>query len=159
MPIFTEDTPLGKISISERNGRVNALYFENQEKPVNAMVAKTLTLEKAFRQLDEYLTGRRKKFYIELAPVGTDFMHQVWQELLSIPYGQMRSYSDIAKAVGKPTATRAVSQANNKNPIPIFIPCHRVVGNNGEFVGYAGGVNIQKALLDIEKKKLAASCL
>lgn len=159
MPLYTEKTALGDISISERNGRINGLYFQGQELPKNAMIAKTMTLEKAFRQLGEYLEGRRKKFYLELAPVGTEFMHLVWQQVMAIPYGETRSYSEIAKAAGKPTATRAVGQANNRNPIPIFIPCHRVLGANGDLVGYAGGLDIKNQLLELEKKKIAASML
>lgn len=159
MPLYTEKTVLGDISISERNGRISGLYFEGQELPKNAMIAKTMTLEKAFKQLNEYLEGRRKKFYMELAPVGTEFMHLVWQQIMAIPYGETRTYSDIAKALGKPTATRAVGQANNKNPIPIFIPCHRVIAADGGLIGYAGGLDRKLQLLELEKKKIAASVL
>lgn len=159
MPIFSQDTALGKITISERNGRVNGLYFGDENLPERALVAKTLTIEKAFKQLDDYLLGRRKKFYLELAPVGTDFMHSVWQQLLSIPYGETRTQLDIARILDKPTATRAVSRANNQNPIPIFIPCHRVVGANGSMLDYSGGADIKKKLLEIERFKMKASCL
>lgn len=159
MPIFSQDTVLGKITISERHGRINGLYFGDDKLPERALVAKTITLEKAFKQLDEYLAGRRKKFYLELAPVGTEFMHSVWQELLAIPYAETRTFLDVARSIKKPTATRAVGRASDSNPIPIFIPCHRLIGTDGSLVGYAGGLDNKKKLLEIENLKMKASCL
>ena len=100
--------------------------------------------------LKEYLEGKRKEFDIEINPKGTDFQKMVWKELLKIPYGETRSYKDIAARVNNPKGSRAVGMANNKNPIPIIIPCHRVIGSNGNLTGYAGGVNIKEKLLRIE---------
>ena len=107
-------------------------------------------IEETITQLNEYFEGKRKEFTIELSLKGTDFQKQVWNELLNIAYGQTASYSDIAIAVGNPKAVRAIGNANNKNPIPIIIPCHRVIGKSGKLVGYAGGLDIKVALLKLE---------
>ncbi|WP_434405164.1 methylated-DNA--[protein]-cysteine S-methyltransferase [Sphingobium sp. DN12] len=102
-------------------------------------------------QLSEYFTGQRQRFCVPLHFQGTDFQRQVWAALLDIPYGETRSYADIARAIGRPTATRAVGAANGRNPISIIAPCHRVVGSNGALTGFAGGVETKKYLLDLEK--------
>ena len=107
-------------------------------------------IEETVAQLNEYFEGKRKYFTIKLSPKGTNFQKQVWNELLNIPYGKTASYSDVAIAIGNPKAVRAIGNANNKNPIPIIIPCHRVIGKNGKLVGYAGGLDIKKALLKLE---------
>ncbi|MDO5305693.1 MAG: methylated-DNA--[protein]-cysteine S-methyltransferase, partial [bacterium] len=93
---------------------------------------------------------KRTVFNLKLAPKGTPFQKKVWAELLKIPYGKTVSYQDIAVSIGNPDACRAVGMANNKNPIPIFIPCHRVIGKNGNLTGYAGGLDCKQALLEIE---------
>ncbi|HIR02071.1 MAG TPA: methylated-DNA--[protein]-cysteine S-methyltransferase [Candidatus Aveggerthella stercoripullorum] len=102
-------------------------------------------------ELQEYLAGKRTAFDIPLAPAGTDFQRAVWKALQNIPYGQTRSYADIAAVVGNPKATRAVGSANNRNPIAVLIPCHRVVGANGKLTGYAGGLALKQRLLDLER--------
>ena len=112
--------------------------------------------ESAIEQLNEYFTGKREEFDLPLAPSGTPFQQKVWAELKKIPYGQTRSYKDIAHAVGSDNAYRAVGMANNKNPIAIVIPCHRVIGSDGSLTGYAGGIDIKKSLLDLEAKYLTA---
>lgn len=104
-------------------------------------------------QLSEYFTGTRRYFEIPLAPVGTDFQQRVWQALLTIPYGTTASYQDIAVQIGQPLACRAVGGANNKNPLPIVIPCHRVIGKSGTLIGYAGGLAVKKFLLNLESPK------
>lgn len=101
------------------------------------------------RQLREYFNGVRKDFDFPVRPEGSPFERKVWKELLKIPFGETRTYGEIAKKVGKPNAARAVGQANNKNPIPIAIPCHRVVANGG-LGGYGGGVDLKKRLLELE---------
>ncbi len=106
---------------------------------------------KVSKELDEYFEGKRKSFDIELAPIGTDFQKKVWDALLKIPYGATCTYKDIATAIGNPNASRAVGGANNKNPIPIIIPCHRVIGANKALVGYAYGLEMKRYLLDLEK--------
>ena len=107
------------------------------------------------KQLDEYFKGKRKVFDIPLSIDGTEFRKKVWKALLDIPYGETRSYQQIAEAVGNPKAVRAIGQANRSNPVPIIIPCHRVIGKNGDLVGYAGGrTNIKSKLLEIEGVKM-----
>ncbi|HBF36039.1 MAG TPA: methylated-DNA--[protein]-cysteine methyltransferase, partial [Firmicutes bacterium] len=105
----------------------------------------------AANQLQSYLTGKQKIFTLPLAPAGTGFMLQVWQQLQKIPYGETRSYQAIARAIGNPKAARAVGLANNRNPLPIFIPCHRVIGANGHLTGYRGGLSLKEKLLELEK--------
>ena len=108
----------------------------------------------AVRRIREYFSGGRKEFELELAPAGTPFQRRVWAEILKIPYGQTRTYGQIAEAVGKPSAARAVGMACGRNPIWIAVPCHRVVGFGGKLTGYAGGLDKKKYLLDLEQKKV-----
>lgn len=106
----------------------------------------------AIRQLEEYFAGKRRGFTVPLSVEGAEFSKKVWLELVAIPYGETRSYSDIAKAVGNPKSCRAVGQANRNNPLPIFVPCHRVIGKNGALTGYMGkqGLTIKEYLLELE---------
>jgi methylated-DNA-[protein]-cysteine S-methyltransferase len=106
----------------------------------------------AERQLREYFQGRRTAFDLRLHPKGTPFQTAVWTALTKIPYGQTRSYGDIARAVGRPAAVRAVGLANGRNPLPIVVPCHRVIGASGKLVGYGGGLPVKQALLDRERE-------
>lgn len=101
-------------------------------------------------QLTEYFKGKRKIFDLPLEAFGTTFQHQVWSELCEIPFGQTRSYGDLAKKIGSPNASRAVGAANGKNPISIVVPCHRVIGKKGKLTGFAGGLKIKKILLNLE---------
>ena len=105
-----------------------------------------------YKEIMEYLNGKRKSFDIKYEINGTEFQKKVWKELTKIPYGETRSYKEIAVAVGNPKACRAVGMANNKNPIAIIVPCHRVIGSDGKLVGYAGGLDMKRALLNLEKK-------
>lgn len=123
-----------------------ALNFEKQS---HGQESELLT--KACRQLDEYFQGRRKKFDLPIGYVGTPFQENVWRELQNIPYGETRSYEDIAVKVGSPKAVRAVGQANNRNPILLIIPCHRVIHKNGDISGFACGIEAKKYLLDLER--------
>ena len=117
--------------------------------------------DKPFRdvitQLTEYFKGRRTTFDLRLHPKGTPFQRDVWKALLTIPYGETRTYRDIADQIGRPTAVRAVGLANGRNPLPIVIPCHRVIGRSGQLVGYGGGLPVKQALLDREREVSAAS--
>ena len=108
------------------------------------------------RQLREYFQGKRTEFYLRLHPKGTPFQQSVWEALMKIPCGQTRSYGEIAEAVGRPTAVRAVGLANARNPLPIVVPCHRVIGASGKLVGYGGGLFVKQALLDREREVSAA---
>ena len=103
-----------------------------------------------YNEVMEYLDGKRKTFDIKYEINGTEFQKKVWKELTKIPYGETRTYKEIAVAVGNPKASRAVGMANNKNPISTVIPCHRVIGSDGKLTGYAGGLDMKKALLDLE---------
>jgi O-6-methylguanine DNA methyltransferase len=105
-----------------------------------------------YRQLTQYLAGERHLFDIPLDMRGTAFQLEVWQALEKIPYGQTRSYGEIAALIGKPKSSRAVGQANHNNPLPVLVPCHRVIGSLGDLVGYGGGISTKKRLLDLEKK-------
>ena len=107
-------------------------------------------LEQAAGELEEYFAGKRREFTVPLAPRGTEFQRKVWTALQEVPYGTTVSYKDIAVRIGKPGAAIAVGQANKWNPIPIIIPCHRVIGANGKLVGYTGGMHIKEALLAVE---------
>ena len=104
--------------------------------------------------LEEYFTGQRKTFDLPLRPHGTDFQRRVWEQLLQIPYGQTATYGQIAKRIGNSNAARAVGQACNANPIPILIPCHRVVGSNSRLTGFALGLDVKSALLELERENL-----
>lgn len=108
-------------------------------------------LHEAYTQLCEYFAGKRRAFQIPVEMNGTPFQKSVWQALCEIPYGETRSYKDIAVRIGNPLAVRAVGQANNRNPIMIIVPCHRVIGSNGALTGYACGLGIKEYLLELEK--------
>jgi methylated-DNA-[protein]-cysteine S-methyltransferase len=143
-------TSLGWIGIDASDGRVTHLLCAGARRPAEEDGAEMLALIEAFRQLEAYLAGTRRSFDLPLAPAGTPFQRRVWQALVAIPYGQTASYGAVAKSIGNPKACRAVGMANNRNPIPIFIPCHRVIGANGDLVGYGSGLPLKKRLLDLE---------
>jgi methylated-DNA-[protein]-cysteine S-methyltransferase len=103
------------------------------------------------KQFEDYFSGKLKSFDLNLAFEGTDFQKAVWKALCEIPYGETRTYKDIAASIGKPKACRAVGLANNRNPIAIVVPCHRVIGSNGKLVGYASGLDVKEFLLELEK--------
>lgn len=147
---FCYDTEIGRIKISEKDEKIIGLVFSDYKKE-NEIEKETELIKKAYTQLEEYLSGKRTEFDIEIEMIGTEFQKKVWKELLNIPYGETRSYKDIAIAIGNGKACRAVGNANNKNPIAIIVPCHRVVGSNGSMTGYAGELDIKEKLLKIEK--------
>ncbi len=147
---FCYDTEIGRIKISEKDEKIIGLVFSDYKKE-DEIEKETDAIRKTYLQLKEYLSGKRKNFDIEIEMIGTEFQKKVWKELLNIPYGETRSYKDIAIAIGNEKACRAVGNANNKNPIAIIVPCHRVVGSNGSMTGYAGGLDIKEKLLKIEK--------
>jgi methylated-DNA-[protein]-cysteine S-methyltransferase len=107
-------------------------------------------LREVRRQLAQYFAGERRVFDLPLAPRGTDFERRVWQEVAAIPYGETRSYAEVARAAGRPAACRAVGRANGSNPIPLVIPCHRVIGSDGSLTGYGGGLPLKRFLLALE---------
>ena len=111
-------------------------------------------MREALRQLRAYFAGDLEGFDLQLAPDGTPFQQKVWKALCKIPYGETISYGELAKRIGNPNASRAVGLANGSNPIPIIIPCHRVIGSNGKLTGYGGGLPIKEKLLALEKRQL-----
>ena len=145
--LFLYDTEIGRIAIGENGGAIALLRLPGEEVPGTVVQHETELLRKAAEQLREYLRGERKMFDLPLAPEGTVFQKAVWSALQEIPYGQTRSYGEIAAQIGRPKACRAVGMANHCNPIPIFIPCHRVVGSHGSLTGYAGGLAAKAQLL------------
>ncbi len=152
-----QSTPLGVLGLEARDGAICALYFNDEGVAPDALgsTADKTLLAEAFKQLREYCERKRTVFDLPLRPHGTAFMQQVWQALQTIPYGSTASYKDIAVRVANPKAFRAVGMANNKNPIGIIIPCHRVIGADGSLVGYAGGLEFKKKLLDFEAGRIA----
>lgn len=151
---YKYDTEIGTITLSESNGSILELSFKEIEFSDNYIIQETILLRNASIELKEYFSGYRKDFSLPFNPIGTPFQKKVWEALLSIPYGETRSYKDIAFLIGNPKASRAVGMANNKNPISIFIPCHRVIGSNGKLVGYGGGLNVKKHLLNLESNNI-----
>jgi len=135
----------------EENGSIIAIDHTPDKLKKDAVIKETRLIREASRQIFEYFDQNRVKFDLPIDFCGTEFQEKVWRELMNIPYGQTRSYGDIAKNIGSPKAARAVGMANNKNPLPIIIPCHRVIGANGKLVGYAPGLDIKEKLLNIEK--------
>lgn len=133
-------------------GTITNLYFHEENTLEDAIVNETELLKEAGRQLQSYFAGERKEFDLPLAPVGTEFMRRVWDALCEIPYGETRCYQEIAQHISNHKASRAVGLANNRNPIPIFIPCHRVIGKNGKLTGFRSGLNLKKRLLELERQ-------
>ena len=140
-------SPIGNLKINAENGHIVSIDFraENGDEGNSQPV-----LIEAARQLSEYFAGHRKVFDLPLAPGGTAFQQAVWKALAAIPFGDLRSYRDIAEEIGKPNAVRAVGAANGRNPIPIVVPCHRVIGSDGSLTGFAGGLDMKRALLALE---------
>ena len=147
LPMSTNSraTPIGTVSVTEQGGSIISLRIGGSDKRDGSDVT-----DEAFTQLFEYLEGGRKEFNLELGPNGTPFQKDVWNALMKIPYGKTVSYSEIAKASGHPKALRAVGTAIGKNPIPVIIPCHRVIRSDGSIGGYALGIDLKIRLLRLE---------
>ena len=149
------DSPVGMLTLvaSDRHLVAIAWQKEADAAPFDATPEATPhpVLEEAERQLRAYFAGERREFDLPLDFHGTEFQRQVWHALLAIPFGETRSYRDIAVQLGRPTATRAVGAANGRNPIPIVAPCHRVIGTNGSLTGFGGGLENKAFLLDLER--------
>ena len=148
---YSYETKLGSVTIVEEDG---ALLAITTHRTYEGIKQETPLINEAYRQLSEYLLGERKRFDLPLNPQGTVFQQQVWKSLCDIPYGETRSYKQIAEAIGNPKAVRAVGMANNRNPLLIVVPCHRVIGANGKLVGYAAGIEKKEFLLKLEKSLL-----
>jgi len=143
-------TPVGTLTLQADARGLCRIDF-GQRAPAVTADPEQPVLRLAAEQLEAYFRGELSHFDLPLAPVGTAFQSEVWNALQAIPYGEVRSYADIANAVGRPRAFRAVGMANNRNPLPIIIPCHRVVGSNGLLIGYGGGLDIKIRLLQLER--------
>jgi len=146
------DTEIGRICIVEQQGNITHILFEKDAPPEESVERETPLLQEAAKQLREYFAGERQVFDLPLAPKGTSFQMAAWHALTTIPYGETRSYKQIAEQIGNPKACRAVGLANNRNPIAIVIPCHRVIGSDGKLVGYGGGLPVKEYLLEMEKR-------
>lgn len=146
--IYYYDTYAGKIGIAEEAGAITDIVF----KTIDCPVEETELVRETKRQLDEYFAGKRKDFDVPTRLNGTEFQKRVWLALRDIPYGKTASYKDIAAAVGCPKGYRAVGMANNRNPISIIYPCHRVVGSDGSLTGYGGGLDVKAKLLELERR-------
>ena len=151
--IFFYDTKIGKIAIIDNGKEITHIEIAEDKYSDDYNLLETELIKNAGEQLLDYLGGSRTTFDLPLNPNGTEFQKKVWNTLCDIPYGETRSYKQVAEAIGNNKASRAVGMANNKNPIMIIIPCHRVVGSNGSLVGYAGGLDVKEKLLLLENKK------
>jgi len=145
------DTPLGELEIVGFDSGICEINFLHNASSELHVQSDNPTLLKAKEQLEEYFDGKRKQFTFPLVSEGTPFQNKVWTALKSIPFGETWSYKDICVLIGKPKAYRAVGGANNKNKLPIVIPCHRVIGSKGELTGYAGGLASKEWLLEHER--------
>lgn len=144
-------SPIGALTILSGDKGIKAIKFYEDEK-VKAQGRTNEMTRWAVKELEEYFQGKRKVFTVPCVSQGTDFQKRVWEALIQIPYGETRTYKEIAAAAGNPKASRAVGMANNRNPIPIIIPCHRVIGTNGSLTGYAGGLKVKEYLLKLERE-------
>ncbi|WP_415881732.1 methylated-DNA--[protein]-cysteine S-methyltransferase [Neptuniibacter sp. QD34_54] len=147
------NTALGSLLIKANNSAITSIHFLQDNETVPELLGNALT-NQCVSELSEYFAGKRVRFDVPLAPNGTKFQQSVWNALNDIPYGKTCSYGEVAKKIGKPKAARAIGMANNRNPIPIIIPCHRVLGSNGNLTGYAGGLENKSYLLNLETKDL-----
>ena len=160
-PLYAKvDSPVGPLTLVADGDDLIGIYFENAALAENAPLATAPPawvrdehrLRPAALQLAEYFAGERTRFDLPLAPRGTPFQRTVWAALLAIPYGETMSYGELARAIGKPTASRAVGAANGRNPLSIVIPCHRVIGADGSMTGYGGEISRKRVLLDLEAR-------
>jgi methylated-DNA-[protein]-cysteine S-methyltransferase len=155
MTLYFQQTALGKLGIAERDGSITDVYFADEIIPQQLEIVDTPLIKEAFSQLNAYFAGQLTEFSLPLAPRGTVFQQTVWRALCAVPYASTASYKDIALTIANPKAVRAIGQANNRNPIPIFIPCHRIIGSNGKLVGYSGGLEIKAFLLALERRTVS----
>lgn len=153
------ETPVGTLLIAGDERSIHRIEFPRNGKPAKPRPewreSSRAAVGEAVRQLREYFAGKRADFDLPLAPEGTEFQRSVWRRLQEIPYGETISYGELARRVGNPKASRAVGAANGQNPIPIVIPCHRVIGANGKLTGFGGGLPTKERLLALEARQLS----
>ena len=145
------DTPIGTLRLLSNGAQLVNIEFAGQYNATDAVENSDTVLAACAAQLTAYFAGKRRHFDLPLAPRGTPFQLSVWSALAKIPYGELRSYRDIARSIGNSAAVRAVGAANGRNPLPIVVPCHRVIGSNGALTGFAGGLEVKRFLLDLER--------
>ena len=151
------ESPIGTLLISGNAEGLQQILFSTNGSPArlgSGWEENPSALAEVIRQLSAYFAGELEAFDLSLAPKGTPFQQKVWSQLLTIPYGETISYGELARRIGNSNASRAVGLANGSNPIPIVIPCHRVIGANGKLTGYGGGLPIKEKLLALEKRQL-----
>ena len=148
---YTYKFKLCTLGIAEKEGAISNVFFEKSKPPKDFKKSETPLIKKAAHQLEEYFARKRKVFDLPLTFHGTVFKVKVWQAINTIPYGETRSYGEIAALINNPKASQAVGRANHTNQIAIIIPCHRVIGHDGRLVGYAGGLELKQSLLNLEK--------
>jgi methylated-DNA-[protein]-cysteine S-methyltransferase len=151
------ESPLGPLLLVANDAGLRQILFVNGRhaaQPASSWKEDQAPFGKTIRQLKAYFAGELEKFDLQLAPEGTSFQLEVWRRLCEIPYGATVSYGELANRIGNPKACRAVGLANGSNPIPIVIPCHRVIGSNGNLTGYGGGLPIKEKLLALERRQL-----
>jgi methylated-DNA-[protein]-cysteine S-methyltransferase len=154
--IYFHKTPIGKIAIAMKEKFLINIFYEYQLGSLEKdkfVEGETKEMKNICNQIQEYLRGERKNFDVQMQLNGTIFQKKVWEQLVKIPYGETRSYKEIAQQIGVSKGARAVGMANHNNPIPIIIPCHRVIGISGNLVGYGGGLDLKQQLLSLEKHK------
>ncbi len=151
MNTCTLTTPIGPLQLISSGSALVAIHFPGHHQGEAAEGTEDPVLACARVQLQEYFAGQRRHFDLPLAAAGTDFQRQVWAALAKIPYGESRSYREIARAIGRDRAVRAVGAANGRNPLPIVVPCHRVIGSDGSLTGFAGGMARKQWLLELEQ--------
>ncbi len=144
------DTPIGTLRLVSNGAQLVNIEFEGQCGANDAVDRSDTVLAACAEQLTDYFAGKRRQFELPRARRGTPFQQSVWDALADIPYGELRSYRDIARIIGNPAAVRAVGAANGRNPLPIVVPCHRVIGSNGTLTGFAGGLEVKRFLLRLE---------
>ena len=152
--IYFYETIVGPLGINDDGKNIVEILFSKEEVAKDLELKETPLIKATMEQLEEYFQGKRKDFDIPMEARGTEFQKSVWNQLLKVPYGETCSYGEIAKRIGNPKASRAIGMANNRNPISIIIPCHRVIGASGKLVGYGGGLDIKEKLLKLEKENL-----
>jgi methylated-DNA-[protein]-cysteine S-methyltransferase len=149
--VFFYPYPAGLLGIAEEAGALSGVFFAGGEEPPQGFErAETALIRAAASQLTEYFEGLRRDFDLPLTFRGTDFQVRVWKALQTIPYGETRTYGEVAALIGNPQASRAVGSANHRNPLVIVVPCHRVIGSDGSLTGYGGGLPTKRYLLELE---------
>ncbi len=147
-----QDSPIGVLVIEEKQGKISGLSMQARWQETGGRYRKTPLLARACCQLQEYFQGKRYSFDLPLYLEGTDFQKKIWAALQTIPYGETRSYGELAEQIGNPRAARAVGGANHHNPVMIVVPCHRVIGADGSLTGFGGGLPAKRYLLGLEKR-------